>query len=61
MHPSVRVTLIVVGFVVAGFALGLMLEGLLQRTDSGAPPAGGLLGLGLGTAVAALTASRHSP
>lgn len=56
VKQSVRVTFIILGFVVAGFALGFMLETVFGASDSGAPPAGGLLGLGLGTALAALTA-----
>lgn len=59
MNEAVRVTIIIVGFVVAGFGLGLMLEGLLDVSDSGAPPAGALLGLGLGAAAAAVTATRR--
>jgi hypothetical protein len=55
VNPSVRVVLILTGLVVAGFALGLMLEDLLQRSDTTAPTTGALMGLGLGTAVAAVT------
>jgi hypothetical protein len=55
VKPSVRVVLILTGLVVAGFALGLMLEDLLQRSDTTAPTTGALMGLGLGTAVAAVT------
>jgi hypothetical protein len=58
MNETTRITLIIVGFLVAGFALGFMLEALVGHSDSGAPPLGALLGLGLGTAVVALTASR---
>jgi hypothetical protein len=58
MNNVVRATLVVVGFVLAGFGLGFMLETLVGASDSGAPPAGALLGLGVGTAIAALTAPR---
>jgi hypothetical protein len=56
MSQAVRITLIVVGFILAGFGLGFMLEGLVGGSDSGAPPAGALLGLGLGVVVSGVIA-----
>jgi len=55
MPDSARISLMLIGSVVAGFAFGFLLETVSGGSDSGAPPAGGLLGFGIGLVLVAVT------